>query len=116
MPVLQAHAVWSFGNSASVNATGNVTGSTGTGTRVLVSALAREQTFYIEADGGATGSYQILTARAATGGATAVLSSGTLSTSQLDVWQFTGPFQYLTVRIKTLNSTANLIVAELLGN
>lgn len=110
---VEGRFVWTFGQNAT--GSGANLNSTGTGQRFALTGLARENSFYIETDAAATCSYQIITARTLTG-AQVVLSSGTLSTSGLDLVQITGPLQYVYPRIKTLNSTANLVTVEYLGN
>ena len=92
----------------------NVLGSTGAGAVYNCHSWGESYTFYVEADGGATGSYQIRSARTSSG-PWAVLSSGTLSTSQCDVVQLPGPFKFVSPRVKTLNSTANQIAIEMIG-
>jgi hypothetical protein len=107
---------WCFGASASAEG-GAVLGSTGDGVGYAVNGLARENTFYIETNGNAnsTGSYQIRTGRTSTG-PWAVLSSGTLSTGAVAVYQVTGPLAYISPRCKTLGSTAGLMTVEYWGN
>lgn len=111
----ESRAKWCFGKTTGAEG-GDVTGSTGTGVRFPVLGLARQMTFYVETDAVATCSFQILTARTLTG-ATAIVSSGTLSTSGLIVYQSTTcPLAYVMPRVKTLNSTANAVIVELYGN
>lgn len=110
----EIRAKWIFGTAPSGEG-GAVLGSTGTGTRVNINGFAEEQMFYIETDAACTCSYQLLVWRNQTGGASQVLSSGTLSTSQLDVIHITGPLAFVAPRIKTINSTANGVVVELYG-
>jgi hypothetical protein len=101
--------IWAFGKtSAGVS---NSLGSTGAGAAVNTYDLGLQFTFIVEADGGATCSYQIRTGRSAAG-PFAVLSSGTLSTGAADVVQIPGPLGFISPRIKTLNSTANLVVVR----
>ena len=109
----EARNVWSFGLQA--GASGSILGATGAGVRYFVNGLAREHSVYVETDGGATCSYQVLTARTLTG-ASVVLSSGTLSTGAVDIVQITGPLAYIFPRIKTLTSTSVVVTVELLGN
>lgn len=104
---------WSFGLQA--GASGAILGSTGAGTRQPIDGNAREHSFFIETDAAATCSYQILVARTLTG-PTVSFSSGTLGTSAIDVVQITGPLLFAFPRIKTLNSTANVVTVELVGN
>src|SRR5262245_31780318 len=89
---------WCFGAQASAEG-GAVLGSTGEGTAFACLGLARENTFYVESANNAnsTGSYQIRTARTSSG-PWVVLSSGTLSSNQVDVVQISGPFAYLSPR------------------
>lgn len=115
--VFEIAAKWTFGPTGNANAVGGTghLGSTGSGTAILMAGLGWNLTAYIETDAGATCSYQILTARTATG-PTQVLSSGTLSTTALNVFQWNGPVAYVFPRVKTLNSTANLVTVEVFGN
>ena len=115
MPTNQeVRAKWIFGTAPS-GESGNVTGSTGTGQRVLFHGNAREFLIHFETDAACTCSYQLLASRTLTGAQT-VLSSGTLNTSALDVVHLTGPWLQLYPRCKTINSTANSFVVELVGN
>jgi len=115
---------WAFGNPANLPnapkinvgaAFNDVVNSTGAGSGLQCHGLAREHSFYIETDAGATCSYQIRTARS-TGSPYVVLSSGTLGTSATDLVQITGPLMAISPRIKTLNSTANGVIVTLVGN
>src|SRR5260221_4672210 len=92
----------------------NVLGSTGAGVAFNTHGWGEQFTLYVEADGAATGSYQIRTARTSSG-PWAVLSSGTLSTGATDVVQIPGPFKWLSPRVKTLNSTNNQIGIEMMA-
>lgn len=112
--VVETKAKWSFGLQSAAEG-GAVLGSTGAGTRVDVRGQAREHGFYVETDAGATCSYQILTARTATG-PSAILSSGTLTSNATAYFQATGPFSFVFPRIKTLTSTAVNVTVELVGN
>src|SRR5262245_41445121 len=107
---------WNFGATANSEG-GDSNNSTGQGVAHNCFGLAREHTFYVESANNAnsTGSYQIRTARNSSG-PWAVLSSGTLSSNQQDVWQFTGPFLFFSPRVKTIQSTAGTIIIEYLGN
>jgi hypothetical protein len=112
MPMWEATYKWVFGTSANA-AGGNSTGS-GSGFRPF-GGPPRENTFYVEASADCTCSYQIRTARESTG-PWSVLSSGTLSSNTVDVWQYTGPFLYFSPRIKTLKSTGDNVTVEYVGN
>lgn len=115
MPTNQeVRAKWIFGTAPSGEG-GAVLGSTGTGTRIAFHGNSREMLVYLETDAAATCSYQIIASRTLTG-ATMVLSSGTLNTSALDILHLTGPWYQVFPRCKTLNSTANAFVVELVGN
>lgn len=105
---------WIFGTAPSGEG-GSVTGSTGTGARQELFGNAREFVVYFETNAGCTCSYQLLASRTQTG-PTVVLSSGTMSTSALDVFHLTGPWLQLFPRCKTINSTANAFIVELVGN
>ncbi len=109
----EVRAKWSFGLQA--GAGGQATGSTGTGTRLNVDGLGRENIFYIETPAATTCSYQILVARTQTG-ATHILSSGTMAASALDLIHVTGPLAWVAPRIKTLTDTTTTVVVELYGN
>lgn len=124
MVVKEASFTWSFGAITNSSASGALVGSTGGGSAATqfpfpVDAAARENTFYVYlAAGSGTSSYQILTGPAAAGPYT-VLSSGTLSTvtgTEVDIVQLTGPLKYVQPRIKTITSTASLIKVDFLGN
>ena len=110
----EARAKWIFGTAPS-GENGNVLGSTGTGTRMPFHGMTREINLFLETDAACTCSYQVIASRTLTG-AQIVLSSGTMSTSQLDVLRLTGPWFQIYPRCKTINSTANAFVVELLGN
>ena len=111
---LEVKAKWVFGAAPSGEG-GDVSNSTGTGTRIAFHGNAREWILYMETNAAATCSYQILGSRTLTG-PTLVLSSGTLGTSALDVLHLTGPHLQVFPRCKTLNSTANAFIVELVGN
>jgi len=103
---------WSFGtNKDGTSATGHL-GSTGGGVAFDTLGWGEAFTFYVETDAAATCSYQIRSARTSSG-PWASLSSGTLSTSAVDVVQIPGPFAWLSPRIKTLNSTANQVIVRM---
>ena len=110
---------WVFGNPVTAAAAGEggaSLGSTGTGQRLYMNGLARQATWYIETDVGATCSYQILTARTLTG-PTAIVSSGTMTSNALVVYQSTiCPLAWVMPRIKTLTSTSVNVFVELYGN
>lgn len=107
---------WNFGSQARSEG-GDSVNSTGTGIAFDARGLARENSFYIETDGNAnsTAAYQIRTARTSSG-PWVVLSSGTLSTGAVDLVQVSGPLAWVSPRIKTLNSTAGLVIIEYFGN
>src|SRR5262245_14335297 len=119
MPEISARCTWMFGTYPDINAPdgtkkkhNNVLGSTGAGATFNTHGWGLQYSFYAEADAAATGSYQIRTARTSSG-PWAVVSSGTLSTSQADIIQLPGPFAWLSPRVKTLNSTANTIIIRM---
>jgi hypothetical protein len=99
---------WTFG---AAGGPGSNLGSTGAGAAVNTFDLGERFTFLAESDASATGAYQIRTARTAAG-PWAVLSSGTLDASVVQVVQAYGPLGFLSPRIKTLNSTANRIIVR----
>lgn len=99
---------WGFGTSG----VSNNLGSTGAIAVPFNTFDQGEQfTFTVETNAAATCSYQIRAGRTAAG-PFAVLSSGTLSTSAIDIIQLPGPLGYLSPRIKTLNSTANSVIVR----
>ena len=115
MPTNQeVRAKWIFGTAPS-GESGSVTGSTGTGTRITFHGNAREIIVHLETDAACTCSYQVLASRTLTG-PTIVLSSGTLNTSALDIVHLTGPWLQVFPRCKTINSTGNAFIVELVGN
>lgn len=119
----EVRKIWAFGNPANLPNPGkvgtpmfnDVTNSTGTGSGFQCNGLARETSWYIETDAAATCSYQIRTART-TNGPWVSISSGTLSTSQSELVQITGPLYAVSPRLKTLNSTANGVCVAMVGN
>jgi hypothetical protein len=96
---------WTFGKTGGA---GLNTASTGAGTSYNTFNLGETFTFFVQSDAAATCSYQIRSGLQQAG-PFAVLSSGTLSTSGLDLVQLPGPLGWLSPRIKSLNSTANTI-------
>lgn len=108
---------WVFGTAPSTvgrpgQALNNVLGSTGAGVAFNTGNLGASFSFGIETDAASTGSYQIRVGNNATG-PWAVISSGTLSTSTMDLVQIPGPLKFLSPRVKTLNSTANAIIVRM---
>ena len=112
--VREGHNVWTFGLQS--GGSGEILGSSGAPTfGYALMGNAREQSIYVQTDGGATCSYQIRSGRTSTG-PWVVLSSGTLSTGAVDLVQLTGPLAYVSPRIKTITSTAVQVFVELFGN
>ena len=107
-------AKWVFGSQTLAEG-GSVLGSTGGGAAINTFGISRALSWYVETDAGCTCSYQLRTGRNSTGPWT-VLSSGTLGTLAVDYWNFDGPLQWVSPRIKTITSTAVNAIVELLGN
>lgn len=107
---------WIFGTAAlgdaGQGAPNNVLGSTGAGVAFNTGGAGLSFSFFVESDAVSTGAYQIRTARKAAG-PWSVISSGTLSTSQMDLIQIPGPLKWLSPRLKTLNSTAAQIAVRM---
>lgn len=102
---------WVFGTAEAAIPGGrgpsnNVLGSTGAGVAFNTHGWGESFSFHCETDAAATCSYQIRSGRTSSG-PWAVLSSGTLSTSGVDLVQLPGPLGWLSPRCKTINSTAN---------
>lgn len=76
----------------------------------------REHTWHIQTDGASTASVEIMVARTSTGPWATIGSSQTLSTGQLVTLGFTGPYLYAAPRLITINSTANRVFVDLVGN
>lgn len=110
---------WVFGTDESVSvatgASNNRLGSTGAGVAFNTHGWGVNYSFFVETDAAATCSYQIRAARTSSGPWN-VLSSGTLSTSAVDLVQKTGPLGWLSPRIKTLNSTSNTVIVRMTAN
>jgi hypothetical protein len=113
MSVLTARVRWMFGTvtQGEVNVQ-NLLGATGGGNSYNCFGYVDQASFYIETDGAATCSYQIRTSRTSTGPWVS-LSSGTLSTGAVDFVQLPGPFNWISPRIKTINSTANQVAIRM---
>lgn len=111
----EARNKWCFGAQATMEG-GALLGSSGTGTRYFMNGVARQVTWYVETDAGATCSFQFLTARTLTG-PTAIVSSGTMTSNALFVYQSTvAPMAFVLPRIKTITSTSVNVTVEVYGN
>ena len=118
---IESRFLWVFGTAQAagpVNSgpggANNVLASTGAGVAFNTHNRGERFTFYVEADAAATGAYQLRSARTSSGPWN-IISSGTLSTSGVDVVNVTGPLGWLSPRLKTFNSTANQIVVRMLA-
>lgn len=103
--VLEVNKLWTLG------------ASTGISSDVLnLAGMSREISCYIQTDGASTASVELMTARTSTGPWVTMGSSQNLSTGQLVVVGFTGPYLYLAPRLIAINSTANQVFVQLVGN
>lgn len=91
--------------------------STGISTDVVrLDGMTREINVYIQTDGASTASVEMVTSRTSTGPWVTMGSSQSLSTGSLVVPGFTGPFLFVAPRLIAINSTANQVFVELVGN
>jgi hypothetical protein len=105
MAVLEVHTSWTLGQSTGVSTT-----------VYAINGYTREMNCYMQTDGAATASIELMTARTSTGPWVTLGSSQSLSTGSLVVPGFTGPFLYVAPRLIAINSTANRVFVELVGN
>lgn len=105
MAVLEIHKLWTLGPSTGVSTEA-----------VSAGGYTRELNCYFQTDGVATASMELVTSRNSTGPWVTMGSSQSLSTGATVVPGFTGPYLYLSVRLISINSTANRVFAELVGN
>lgn len=117
---IESRFKWIFGTNEASSGGGalqgnNVLGATGAGVAFNMHALGERLTFYVETDAAATCAYQLRTGRTSSG-PWAVISSGTLSTGAVDYVTTPGPLNWLSPRLKTLNSTANTVIIRMVAN
>lgn len=105
MPFPEVKTAWTLGPSTGVNSTAYDVGG-----------FTREINCYMQTDGSATASIELMTGRTSTGPWVTMGSSQSLSTGALVVPGFTGPFLFVTPRLIAINSTANRVFVELVGN
>lgn len=105
MPLLEAHQLWTLGPSTGVSTSA-----------INLGGYPQEINCYMQTDGAATASIELMTARTSTGPWVTMGSSQSLSTGAVVVPGFSGPFLYVTPRLIAINSTANRVFVELVGN
>lgn len=103
--MLEARKLWTLGPS------------TGVSTDFLyLEGFTRAINVYIQTDGAATATVEMMTSRNSTGPWSVVGSSQVLSTGQNTVIGFTGPWLYMAPRLAAVNSTNNRVFVELVAS
>ena len=76
----------------------------------------RELTFYIETDAASTASVELHTARSSAGPWVTLGSSQAIDAASAVTLSFTGTYLTITPRLIAINSTANRVYVEVVGN
>ena len=105
MPIPEARRLWTLGASTGIASD-----------PVNLQAMTREINVYMQTDGASTASVEMVTSRTSTGPWVTLGSSQSLSTGAVVVAGFTGPYLWVTPRLIAINSTANQVFVELLGD
>ena len=106
MPAPEVRVTWTLGESTGVQSTASVD----------LYGYTREINCYMQTDGAATASMEMMTSRNSTGPWVTMGSSQSLSTGATVVPGFTGPWLWIAPRLISINSTANRVFIELVGN